>query len=469
MINGLKKDSMIKIKKIKKMKIKVTLLFAVIAFSFTNNSYAQDPCAIAGSLFIEPAKAKNYEAALPHYSKLVSECPQYSLATYQLGVKMFEYFIEKGDKSKITDLENAYNLRIKYYASKSDVGDILSDIAQIKFDNGIGTKAEQFKAFDEAFKKDEETFKSPKRIYTYFSLAKDLFEDGQKDIQEVFDLYDIITAKIEKEEAYYAKKLTELLEKQEAGETLSSKDEKKLEGYEKNAGYYAQIKESVDGKLGAIADCDNLIPLYQRNFEEKKNDISWLKSAAGKLNAKDCDTPLFFQMVQQLHSLEPSAKSAFYLGRLAEKDGKATEALRYYNQAVDLETNPNDKARYLYTIAEDFRKNGSMTSARSYYLKAIDQKPSFGVCYLKIAQMYAQSSNSCGTTVFEKRAINWKAAEMADKAARVDGSIASNARAAAASYRERAPQKSDIFSEGMAGKTISFSCWVGGSVRVPNL
>ena len=26
-----------------------------------------------------------------------------------------------------------------------------------------------------------------------------------------------------------------------------------------------------------------------------------------------------------------------------------------------------------------------------------------------------------------------------------------------------------IFSSGMAGKTVSFSCWVGGSVRVPNL
>ena len=209
--------------------------------------------------------------------------------------------------------------------------------------------------------------------------------------------------------------------------------------------------------------------MYQRLWEEKKNEVSWLKSAAGKLNAKDCDTPLFFQMVQQLHSLQPSAKSAFYLGRLAEKDGKGSEAIRYYNQAVELETNPSDKAKYLYTIAEDFRKKGSYGSARSYYLKAVEQKPSMGVCYLKIANMYAKSANNCGSTVFEKRAINWKAAEMADKAARVDGSIAGNARAAASSFRQRAPSKSDIFSEGMAGKRVSFSCWVGGSVRVPSL
>ena len=115
------------------------------------------------------------------------------------------------------------------------------------------------------------------------------------------------------------------------------------------------------------------------------------------------------------------------------------------------------------------RKKGSLSSARSYYNKALAENPSLGVAYLRIAKMYGDSSNSCGSTAFEKRAINWKAAEMAEKAARVDGSIASNARAAASSYRARAPQKSDIFSSGMAGKTITFNCWVGGSVRVPNL
>jgi len=451
------------------MKTKVTLIFAIIAFSFIGKVQAQDPCVTTASLFIEPAKAKNYEAALPHYQKVINECPKYSLATYQYAVKMFEYFIEKGDKSKIKDLETAYDYRMKYYASKSKVGDILSDIAQIKYDNSIGTKMEQFKAFDDAFKKDEKNFKSPKRIYTYFSLAKDLFDDGQKDIQEVFDLYDVIQAKIEKEEGNYAAALTKLLDRQEAGEKLSSKEEKKLAAYEKNVGYYGQIKGSVDAKLGSIADCENLIPLYEKNFEARKNDVAWLRSAAGKLNAKDCETQLFFQMVQQLHSLDPSAKSAFYLGRLAEKDGKASEARTYYDQAVDLETNASDKAKYLYAIAEGYRKKGSYGSARSYYLKAVEQKPSFGVCYLKIAQMYAQSTNSCGNNVFEKRAINWKAAEMANKAARVDGSIASTARAAASSYLQRAPSKSDIFAEGMAGKTVSFSCWVGGSVRVPSL
>ncbi|MEZ4817483.1 MAG: hypothetical protein R2776_05880 [Flavobacteriaceae bacterium] len=77
------------------MKTKGILFFAVLAISLTSKMKAQDPCVTTASLFIEPAKAKNYEAALPNYQKVITDCPQYSLATYQYAVKMFEYFIEK--------------------------------------------------------------------------------------------------------------------------------------------------------------------------------------------------------------------------------------------------------------------------------------------------------------------------------------------------------------------------------------
>ena len=453
------------------MKARAILFIAILSLSIAGSVYAQAPddCNITLSLFAEPAKAKNYEAALPHYQKVIAECPKFSLATYQYAERMFKYFIDKGDKSKVNDLIQSYNLRLENFPTKTKEGDILSDIAQVQYDNGIGSKMDQFNAFDLAFKKDAENFTSPKSLYTYFSLAVDLYNSGEKDLQDVFDLYDVVFAKIEKEESELAAKVTELSDKQDSGTALTSKEQKYFRAYETNLESYGKVKGSVDGKLGQLADCPNLIPLYNKDFESKKTDITWVRRAAGRLSAKDCDDPLFFKLVQELHKLEPSAKSAYYLGKLAEKDNKPGQALEYFNQAAELETNPSDKARVYYSIAENFRKKGSSGQARSYYMKMVEVKPSAGIAYLKIANMYAGSANSCGTTTFEKRAIYWKAAEMADKAARVDGSIASNARAASESYRGLAPSKSDIFSEGMAGKTISFNCWVGGSVRVPNL
>ncbi|WP_100804339.1 lipopolysaccharide assembly protein LapB [Ulvibacter sp. MAR_2010_11] len=453
------------------MKKKGILLLATLTLTFGVSVFAQAPddCNITLSLFAEPAKAKNYEAALPHYQKVITDCPKFSLATYQYAERMFKYFIDKGDKSKVEDLIKSYQLRMANFPTKTKEGDVLADIAQVKFDNDLGTKMEQFNAFDLAYKKDAENFISPKSLYTYFSLAVDLYNDGQKDLQEVFDLYDVVYNKIEKEESDLAAELTKLLDKQESGATLTSRETRNLSAYETNLNAYGKVKGSVDGKLGQLADCPNLVPLYTKDFEAKKTDIDWVKRAAGRLSAKDCDDPLFFKLVQELHKLEPSAKSAYYLGKLAEKDGNASQALDYFNQAAQLETNPSDKARVYYSIAENFRKKGSSGQARTYYMKMVEAKPSAGIAYLKIANMYAASANNCGTTTFEKRAIYWKAAEMADKAARVDGSIAGSANATSASYRGLAPQKTDIFSEGMAGKTISFNCWVGGSVRVPNL
>jgi tetratricopeptide (TPR) repeat protein len=472
MTNGLKKDIMINTVNTNIMKIKVFLLVMLFAFTLGGKTFAQadNKCYELGSLFIEPAKAKNYEAALQNYDKVIKECPTYSMAIYQYAVKMFEYFIEKGDKSKITDLEQAYKYRIQYYPSKTKVGDVMSDIAQIKFDNSIGTKMEEFKAFDEAFKTDPENFTSPKSIYTYFSLAVDLQSTGEMDVQDVFDLYDVVTGKLEKEESDLAVKVTKYIDRQDAGEKLSTKEEKNLKGYEINLESYGKVKGSVDGKLGILADCPNLIPLYNKDFEEKKNDIDWVKRAAGRLSGKDCtDDPLFIKLVEQLDRLAPSADTKLYLGQLELQKGNTGKALDYFEESANRQEDTRKSARIYYRIAEQKRKNGQNGSARTYYLKAVEQQPSMGRAYLKIANMYAASANDCGNTVFEKRAIYWKAAEMADKAARVDGSIAGNARETADSYRQRAPSKSDIFDAGMAGKIITFNCWVGGSVKVPTL
>ncbi|MFD0977648.1 tetratricopeptide repeat protein [Salinimicrobium gaetbulicola] len=134
-----------------------------------------------------------------------------------------------------------------------------------------------------------------------------------------------------------------------------------------------------------------------------------------------------------------------------------------------MEKNPSDKARVYYKIADEYKKKGQFGQARNYYRKTLNAKPSFGRAYLQIANMVAQSANNCGNTAFEKRAVYWLAADYAAKAGRVDPSISSNANETAAAYRGRAPQRSDIFQSDMQGKTINIGCWIGESVRVPNL
>ena len=453
------------------MKFRFLLFFASLLFSVSGNIFAQAPddCAITLSYFIEPAKTKNYEAALPHYEKVIKECPKASLATYQYAVRMFEYFIDQGDKSKVNDLIQAWQLRLANFPENTTEGEVLMTIAQLKFDNNIGTKEEQFKAFDDAFKKDPENFTSGKSLYTYFSLGVDLFNEGKMKLSEIFKLYDEVTSKIETQKNNLAEKLTILMDKEANGAGLNDREQRNKNVYENNLGVYATVEGSVDAKLGQLADCENLIPFYEKDYESKKDDIDWIKAASNRLDAKNCDSPLSSKLAARLHVLEPSAVSAYLLGKQAESEGRSSKALEYFNQAADLEKDNSKKSRIYYSIAENYRKKGSYSSARTYFNRMLEVRPSAGIAYYKIGQMYADSANDCGTTVFEKRAMYWLAADMMDRAARVDGTLATNAKATADNYRQRAPQPTDIFSEGMAGKTITFNCWVGGSVRVPNL
>ena len=92
-----------------------------------------------------------------------------------------------------------------------------------------------------------------------------------------------------------------------------------------------------------------------------------------------------------------------------------------------------------------------------------------GKAYMLISSMYASSANSCGNSQFEKRAVYWLAAKIARRAASVDSGVKKTALKMATSYEATAPSKTDIFTEGNAGQTIRFSCWINDSVTVPQL
>jgi len=302
----------------------------------------------------------------------------------------------------------------------------------------------------------------------YFSSLVDLHSAGKKDLQDVFDTYDDVTEKIEEENGQLTDEITKLLPKEDAG-TLTSKEKRSLKVATTNSESYGKIAGSVDSKLGALADCENLIPLYERSFDAKKGDITWVKRAVGRMFSKECtDDPMFKKLFEAQLALDPSADAYVYGGTLKQKAGDNSGAIADFNKALDLETNPKKKSNIAYKIATSYRRSNKSTS-RNYALKAIDANPSNGNAYLLIASLYAASANECGDTPFEKRAVYWKAAEMARKAGRVDPALSGRASQSAASYEAKAPSKTDIFNSGMAGKSISFKCWVGGSVTVPNL
>lgn len=459
------------------MMTKITTLFTtliLISGVMGVNAQISEECMTTGSVFNEAAKVKNWETARPHFTKLRKDCPTWSLALYQRGAQMLKDDIKKAADAQKTAIVNDLILLMKqreqYFPAKTPKGKNAADIAQLQFDNKIGSKKAQFDAFKNAFNIDENSITSAKSIYTRFKLAVDLYKSDGIQLQEVFDLYDETQTKLNKEATKLDAKLQKLTDKEDAGQPLSAKEAKRAKGYATNLKAFGIFAGSTDGALQDLGNCSNLIPFYQNEFDSNKNDINWIKKAAGRLAGKDCtDSSLFQNLVGELHRLEPSAKSAKYLGILAGKKGDVAGEARYYQESIDLETDPLERADAYYRLANKAKKEGSYGKARGLYNKALAENPSMGRCYLNIAAMYAASANNCGTSVFDKRAVYWLAANTAERAGRVSPSLSKTANGTAASYRAKAPDKAMIFSGNKAGSTVKIGCWIGSSVRVPNL
>lgn len=454
-----------------------TILFLAALGSISAQD--QQVCLQNLSIFAENAKVKNYDAAYEPWFAVRQECPSLNVAIYSYGERILKHRLKNttpSDKSaREQDLLNLYADWINYFPSKKGVkkvGDILSSKAQNMIDFKIGTPQEVYAIFDEAYSKDAKSFTNPKRLYNYFKTLYDIYKAGDKTLttEMLFNKYEEVSEKFEFEATKLAKQLDIILKKEESGQALTTKDLKRRRVYGINSNAIGIFLKNLDAIIAKESSCENLIPLYQRNFEENKRNTIWLKRAASRMDSKDCsDDPLFVTLVEALHELDPSADSAYYLGLLNDKQGNNSEALKYYEESIALETDAYKKAKILYKIALKFKDRGRKSSARKYANKALSYQPSLGKAYLLIANLYASSANDCGNSQFEKRAVYWLAANTAKKAAKVDASIKKSALKAAKSYEGRAPSKTDIFTEGKEGTSVQFSCWIGRSVKVPKL
>lgn len=461
------------------MKKYVSLVLAFTMFSGLLLAQDNQQCLQNLSIFAENAKVKNYAAAYEPWLAVKNECPSLNVAIYSYGERILKDRIKNGADADKTaekqDLIALYDDWIKYFPKKqgkSKVGDILSSKGQNMIDLKMGTPQEIYAVFDSAYTQDAKSFTNPKRLYNYFKTLYDIYKSGDNSVSMsmLFDKYEEISEKFELEGTNLAKRLDKILKKEESGEALSTKDLKRRRIYDINSNAIGVFLKNLDAIIAKESSCENLIPLYQSNFEENKNNPVWLNRAAGRMKSKECaDDPLFVTIVEALHALEPSANSAYYLGILNDKRGNSSEALRYYEESIALESDPYKKAKTLYKIALELKAKGRKSKARSYANKALSYQPSLGKAYLLIANLYASSANACGETQFDKRAVYWLAANTARKAAKVDASIKKAALKTAKSYEGRAPSKTDIFTEGKEGASVTFSCWIGTSVKVPSL
>ncbi|MEY8850159.1 hypothetical protein AB9K26_15170 [Psychroserpens sp. XS_ASV72] len=461
------------------MKTRIILVLAAL-FLTANFSFAQQDqdCMINLTLMSDYVKVKKYDEAYEPWVKLRKDCPKkFSYAIYAYGEKILKHKIKNASGQEqlnfIKDLMLVWDDGMENFPSKYDLGEVLSDKGLLMYDyqKELGLSDQDvYNAFDKAYKQDIKNFTSAKGLYVYFTKVVDLHKSGNAELQDVFNKYDDVSEQLENINEKYTGSLNKLIEKEEAGQTLSKKDGKYKDFYQKSLEANDKISGSLDTYLGQLANCENLIPLYKKGFPENKTDAVWLKRAVSRMYNKECtDDPLYVELVKAYDATAPSADTKYFVATILYKQGKDGEGDDYIKQAYELETDVFKKGRLAKKIANGYKKRGSYGAARRYYREALQLNPSDGTPHLQIASMYAKSANSCGDSNFNKRAVFWYAAEEALKAGRVDPSMKSAAQQAANSYNANAPTRAEIFEAGNEGTTITIGCWIGGSVKVPKL
>jgi tetratricopeptide (TPR) repeat protein len=440
---------------------KITFLFAVTMLLATAKTNAQDDalreCTVKYNLFKGDFQSKKYDEAYTNWIYLMDNCKDLSLSIYQYGAKLAE------DVRKDPALvKRVYEQRLEFYPDK-DPAKVHSDYAKYLSDNKLATEEEVFLILEKAYSISPQDM-SPTNIYKYFQGITDKYKDTNP--QRVFDTYDDVVESVGEKLDGYAKKINEL---SDSTRVLDAKQKRLLNAYQINSTALGTIEGGLDAMISDIATCERLIPLYQKEFEEKKGDAVWLRRAVSRMFNKECqDDPMFETLAKAYAEATPSPDSYSFYAGILEKNGDAKGASAMREKAFDLETDPIKKSRYKLKFAESARNRGQLSNARSLAREALKYNPSSGRAYLLIARLYQSSVNDCGKDEFEKRMVYVAALRQAEIAASVDPSMSSVARKYVDSYRANMPNKTVIFTAGVApGSSYTIKCWINETVTVP--
>ncbi|MBG0742398.1 MAG: photosystem I assembly protein Ycf3 [Cylindrospermopsis raciborskii KL1] len=135
-------------------------------------------------------------------------------------------------------------------------------------------------------------------------------------------------------------------------------------------------------------------------------------------NFVDKSFTVMADLILKLLPTNKKAKEAFVYyrdGMSAQAEGEYAEALEYYEEALSLEEDINDKSFILYNMGLIYASNGDHDRALDFYHKAIDLNPRLPQALNNIAVIYhykgekakEEGDNDGGEALFDQAADYW--------------------------------------------------------------
>ncbi len=414
----------------------------ILGLLFITNSNAQKfDCSSKTNAYQELLQKGKVSESFEGWNEVRKNCPKESDVIYTDGIQILNFKIETAateDKEKqVRDLMKLYDQYNKNFPTA--VPDFEVKKAMALVNNKIESEEEIFNLLDNGFTKASQNVTDVKAIYTYFSLYTERFAAGNQKItaNAVLEKYTSIST---------------LLTQLKASKTENSD--------------YKATQNAIDKLIKDIATCENLADFYTKNYESNKDNSDWITAALGSLSGKCGAKPIFFTLAEKLYSVKATEQSASFMALANVKQRKFSEAIKFYNEAAEMQVNPVEKAKTYYTIATGLLAN-DYPKSKEYLNKAIAADPKMGKAYLFLAQLYSNGSKDCGQNDFEKKAVFNLAIQTVQKAAVADARLKPTADSLATNFTPKALSSAEISKAKMNGKSITIGCWINETISFP--
>ena len=430
------------------------------------------------SLYQSEFKAKNYKDAIEPWEFVFKKAPLAQVRIYTNGAWMFEQLVQhETDPAKkeeyFNKLMEIYDQRLKYREAlnsfsgprdQSTKGNVICRKAYDyyyfcpKMDNNKAYA--MFKEGIEDLGKNIEAFVLYGFIecsYNRFMQNVDNTDIRQDFIQDYMLCNEICDRLLDQAKEYPS---TTIPADPESPDSTKWQEQVVLHPEaEKIIRNYQPTQEQCNTlfvKSGA-ADCDALEKIYKEKVEANKTDINYLNAVLSILNNFDCDkSNIYYTAADYAYQITKTPQAAIAKASRLLKEGNDSEALKYFEEAIAMETDNAKKAKYAYVIAAVYYKKGNIGACRQWCRENLKYNPTNGAAYLLQASAIARGAYGKSPRDVSTSYYYCLAADYCNKAKAVDPSSAAKASRQAAGYAAHFYPKSEAFFAGIkAGQAVS--------------
>ena len=399
------------------------------------------------SLYTNYYKIKDYNSAYDSWKVVFDECPTaagtnlYSQGAYILAYKLASEKDQAKKQALFEELMKCYDQRVKYYGTN--------------------------KKYPESYIRGRQAMD-----YIKYSADKDYLAnvlpwleqsvngrgvDADNDvIQKYFELLEV---RYQSDKSKYSESFIDSYLK------LGDIVDKRIAKADKYKEAYMITRNNLNAIFvnSGVADCATLEGVFSTKVEENKQNDEELEKIINIFDKADCkESEIYFTASRYAHALNPVAKTAVGCARQAFKKEEFANAVKFYNEAIELEQ--VDSLKYTYAIekANALYQSKRYGEAKSAALQAISFDSKQGEPYMLLATIYATVDPYPEDPILNKTKF-WAAVDKLQTAKSLEPELAEKANTLINSYRKFYPSKEEVFFKPELAPGAEFT--VGGIIN----